>query len=147
MRETRQVEIGGTCYKITVLKPTDSIKVMHTLMRGLGPVFAKMDGTDGEDTFGVLAAQMSTALEHISADELQAVLDTFARETQVQKEGGVYVDLPSLFDQQFAGKGLAYMLVWAKQCIALNFADFFDELQSLWQGEKSSEAPPPSPKE
>lgn len=145
MRETRTFEIGDCKYKVTGLGAKKALKVLHILSKVSAPVVggAGVDSDIGE--------ALGKALDRLTEDDLDTVIETMAKETMVvdrPDSGGVALNLSDIFDDHFAGKRLGDMLKWLVECLKLNFSDFLGGLASQYQDlENLAKAGQNSPKD
>lgn len=127
--ETRETEIGGHKYELTLYGTREGQRVLFRLFKILGPAAAQLlsQGRQG------IAPAITSVVQSASQADLDYLIDEFASKTKVvltaQTDAGdkpVKVDLKGRYDQEF-GRRYGDALAWLIWAITENYSDFLGD--------------------
>jgi hypothetical protein len=123
---SKTVIVKDTEYKILVLPPSRSIKLLSKLTKIIGKPMAAVATKSGEDRTEMIPQAVGALIENLSEDVvLQIVKELMAC---------VFVENKSIdFEKHFHGK-LGLLMVLCKEVLEVNYSDFLDEISALMAG-------------
>jgi hypothetical protein len=133
MRETKSQEIDGITFHVQQLPAMRAMKLMHKLVKAVGPAMLKALGEDPAAAKAGLASMNVSALaegasilfENFSDADLEALIRTLF-ETAFVTVDGQKMQLMPVFDDKLSGRP-GTVLKGLKFALEVNYSDFFGE--------------------